>query len=274
MAHLSPSSEQRKNAPAKRPGNPYRIPKPRKGVLWKSRFLPATEEGKCYEFGRVGDAYHVVLTAEYLWLSPELAIPLQTIEGVELRNNDAAVGIRYHNTLSKQDECVFICMRSFLSYRRAAVRQFYETLEHAMNACPSMPSVAPSEAQSAQDEYGLQAGCETCGSLDAALLEYGRFYCVGVWPILGAYEWEPRRRYLCQKHAVRTCLACNVVTGLVGYLGFPGIFVAPVRVWKNVSQLRKAYPDAVLTASTSLVIGIVAPLIAVGLLVYAISRNL
>jgi hypothetical protein len=116
----------------------------------------------------------------------------------------------------------------------------------------------------------VELGCETCGRSDARKVELGSFYCVGVFPFLGAYKWDPTTRYLCEEHAGRKCLALSLVTTLVGYLGFPGIFVAPFRVHMNVSALKKAGFKPGTYGTLSYLLGVVLPVLAISLLVYLI----
>lgn len=250
-----------------KPGNPYRIPKPKQRVLWKGKFYLATAKGK---FSGTGlDKWYAVLTADYLWLSSEIAIPLQTVRYIELLNKEGAISIVYYNTLSGQEEVVLLCMLNFLGFHdRKKVRQFNATIQEAIGALPSDSRPGTDLIQVLPDELDIQAGCEKCGSQEAALVELGIFYCFGIYPIAGAYWWKPSRRYLCRDHALRKCTMYNLATSLCGYLGFPGIFVAPIRVWMNISTVKRSFPLSVGIICGEVLTGILLPIIAIGYLLY------
>jgi hypothetical protein len=187
-----------------RPGNPYKTAKPKDGILWKGMFRPANSKGKFTGEGLT--KFQAVLTADCLWLSSELAIPLRTIRSAELVNKSGAVAIVFHNALSRTDEAVGFCMLDFF----------------------------------------------------------------GFYPFFGAYRWEPRRLYLCRTHALRACTLCNLATALVGNLGFPGFFVAPIRVWKNLSSIRAAFPVSTHIVTLQVLTAILLPLFVVAYVLYRI----
>ena len=87
-------------------------------------------------------------------------------------------------------------------------------------------------------ENGFVIGCEVSGDANATHTTCGIYYCFGIYPLLGAYGWQPRERYLSKKYAIRECLKSNFITSLVGYWGIPGIIMAPVKMWSNIKSLH------------------------------------
>lgn len=248
-------------------GNPYRIRKPKKDILWKGSFRPSTEKGKFTGQGLI--KFNAVITSDYLWISSELSIPLQTIQKIDLLNKEGALSIIYHNALSGHDEVIFLCMLDFFGfYHRKKVREFRKILQQTISNLPKKEPNDP--VQTFSEKPNLDAGCEKCGETDAALVQLGTFYCIGVYPIFGAYSWQPKRRYLCQAHAVQACMQCNLSTALLGYLGFPGIIVAPIRVWKNISAIKEVFSISQGTVIGELIMGISLPIILVSCLLYSI----
>jgi len=222
-------------------GNPFRAPKPKKNdTVFKGTFLPATEKGTYTgaSFARM----RLVLTARILWLSEELTVPLSAIQSVERINKDKAVQIAFRHWLEQRDEVVFLCAQDFIGfYDRKKNRALVDALnEHRAK----LPQVTDEKmAVKVEGAVREHAGCEKCGDKDAKMLHLGAFYCVGLYPIAGAYSWEPTRRYLCAKHAVRQSFLLTLATAVGGYWGFPGVLVAPIRVWANLAAVKKAFPD-------------------------------
>ncbi len=127
-----------------------------------------------------------------------------------------------------------------------------------------MPDTPDEEAEGQIDDaVREQTGCESCGEKDGEMVHQGAFYCVGIWPLCGAYWWRPQRRYLCQKHATRQYILQCLATALGGYWGIPGIVVAPIRVCANMLAIKKTFPK---TSTGALAVGFIigmAPLIAI-----------
>jgi hypothetical protein len=252
-----------------RPGNPYKTAKPKDGILWKGMFRPANSKGKFTGEGLT--KFHAVLTTDCLWLSSELAIPLKTIRSAELANKSGAVAIVFHNALSRTDEAVGLCMLDFFGfYDRKKVTVFQAALLKAIGSVSQETPLSADSDLSDNSPPEMPTGCEKCGSSQAALVELGTFYCLGFYPFFGAYRWEPRRLYLCRTHALRACTLCNLATALVGNLGFPGFFVAPIRVWKNLSSIRGAFPVSTHIVTLQVLTAILLPLFVVAYVLYRI----
>jgi hypothetical protein len=226
--------------------NPYRMPKPRKGVILKNKLFLANEKG-WYSTPMV--KFRAVLTEEYLWLNSELAIPLTSIRNTEILNKGKTIKIIYSNILSSNYMIIYLCMLDIFGfYHRKKLEQFNDAL---LNAKKSNKSVINYK----------QLGCEKCGCKEANLLNLGIFMCAGIYPFLGIYSWDPMQRYLCNKHALQKCMLFNLIIAFCGNLGFPGIFVAPFMAWKNISEVHEVFPQTKTVIAISVLLTILLPLI-------------
>jgi len=238
--------------------NPYRVKKPRSGVLLKGRFYWADEKGRTVE-GALGMPLRV--TSEYCWISSKISIPVPAIVAVETINKDRAVLISYANVLTQKVEQVCICALTFFGrYHRKKNRLFRDLLLELKEEAPSLEQWLKDLGGG---EAGAGLGCERCGSSAAAPVEMSYCLCVGFYPFLGLYLWDPKMRYLCRKHARRACVKYNLLTSFLGYWGFPGVFLAPYCVWRNIASLRKAHPTHFLFAAEEFIYGIIFPLAAI-----------
>lgn len=233
--------------------NPYRMAEPRTGVIFSGRFCYADRKGRIDDSA---GAARVAMTREYLWVNENLSIPLASIYQVENLNRKA-VGIAFHNAVSDAPEAIWLAARDWLGLRDKERNDlFASAIEEARKRAPSVEQFATT----LRDDIGtLKVGCEVCGGMPAQDLELGWFFCFGVLPFAGVYKWQPVRRLLCGKHAGRACITNNVVTGLIGYWGFPGVLVAPFRVWRNVRELRQTFGVSTSTAVVNAVFGFLAP---------------
>jgi len=92
--------------------------------------------------------------------------------------------------------------------------------------------------------------CERCGAPNAGVVELGYLLCAGFHPFAGVYRWNCSKACLCEKHALWAFLRCCAATALFGFWGLPGMGFAPIRMWRNVSSLRHAFPSTALFAVT------------------------
>jgi hypothetical protein len=235
--------------------NPYRISKPRNGIIWKGKFFLATEKGY---YSNPMLRFRSVLTEEYLWLNSELAIPLTKIKNTEIYNKGKAIKIIYLNILSSNYEIIYLCMLDvFGFYHRKKVQEFIDKL---LSARKSGKSVF---------DY-KELGCESCGCKEANMLNIGVFMCAGIYPLLGMYSWAPMRRYLCKKHALQKCLLFNLIISFCGYLGLPGMFIAPYMAWKNISEVNNVFPQTKTVIVLALLLSILLPL---AIIFYVLIRS-
>lgn len=247
--------------------NPYRMPKPSAGILFKGDFCYADHKGRIDD--RAGVA-RIRLTSEYLWVNDNLSIPVASVLHVG-DVNGKAVSIVFHNALSDVEEGVILAGRNWFGLRdRGRSYALVHRLEEARRHAPPLEQFA----ERIRDQSGeLKLGCEVCGAKPANELEFGWFFCFGVFPIAGAYQWKPERRFCCAKHGARACFVNNLVTGLVGYLGFPGVLVAPYRVWRNVREMNKVFGWNTRATVLNTLVGFILPAAAVGGLVYFIATR-
>jgi len=78
--------------------------------------------------------------------------------------------------------------------------------------------------------------------------------------MFGIYSWSPVVRNLCRVHAGRHNISDNMKTAFLGYLGFPGILLAPFRVIGSMWGLLKAFPNLGGHAFISFLFGVILPL--------------
>ncbi len=220
-------------------GNPYRIPKPKKNVLWRGTLRPATEAGKFKGSGL--NRYEAVLTPTHLWLWNELAIPLQAVTEITPLNDGGAVRITYLHALLRRDEAVHLCMLNFFSFLdRDKLARAVATINEAwQKASESLPGNGDFRAKVVT--LISDAKCETCGNPNAKVLESGYQISFGLLPLFHMERWMPKHPYLCRRHAIMTTFGYNFLTSLVGCLGIPGIITGPFWAWRNALQLKKAF---------------------------------
>jgi len=109
-----------------------------------------------------------------------------------------------------------------------------------------------------------KAACDGCGGVPAAWIQGGYFFGVGFWPIIGAWEWGPKLRFVCEKHARRGFWADGIWTSLVGYWGIPSLLFAPVQIWRNAAALAKGYPSSRRVAAVAALVMVVIPMASIG----------
>jgi hypothetical protein len=220
--------------------DPYRIKKPRKGVLFKSGFSFLNEKGRRAPalYGPERLVYQLAVTRDYLWLSPEVAVPVPTITAVDLDEGGKLLDVTFADARDRQEKHVFLHCLGLMGASRKKTAELASLLEKLREEAPD----AAGFMAAGQTEGGkVELSCTVCGDRDARGLELGYFFCVGIYPFLGAYQWKADLVYLCERHAKRRCLALCLLTALVGYLGFPGVFVAPFRIQKNLKVLQEKF---------------------------------
>jgi len=208
--------------------NPYRIKKPKSEVVLRLAFRFQDQVNETLARGELR------LTREYLWLSRELAIPLATITDVELVAKRRIVQITYVDILEEDTKAVQIHGIGFFGRSARLNQRLHDSLLNELEHAPSAEVFFREEGE-------VPVGCETCGRPEAALIQLRSVACFGVYPICGVLAWSPTKRYLCAKHAMRTCNHVCLRTALVGNLGFPGLLVSPWVVWRNLRALGQTF---------------------------------
>jgi hypothetical protein len=238
-------------------GNPYRIAKPKQGVLWRGQLRPATAHGRRTGSGLI--RHNAVLTATYLWIWEELAIPLRTVKEIVPLNKGGAMRMVYHDALTGQDRHLQVCLLNFFGFLdRKKMAVAMQALTGAWQAALTLEP-AESTLEVAAEELRREARCEKCGSSDAAVLESGYLFSIGILPFAWAEKWRPVSRFLCRRHAIMATCGYNFLTSLIGHLGFPGILTGQYRVWRNVAALKRVFPVSLPTQLVAGLCGLLVP---------------
>lgn len=251
--------------------NPYRIPRPREGLIFKGKFYEATPAGRMVEQSMIGTRkLDVRVTDTSCWLSPEITIPISSIVDVIPINGDRAVEVRYQDALAGRTESAFLCaLTLFGFYDRKAVLGLRDVLLSQRSKAPSLDQVL---LAGGVGPAASLPGCERCGDPLAAYADLGYVLCFGIIPFAGVYAWAPRRRYVCVRHAHLLCVYYCLLTLCVGYWGFPGVVAAPLRVAANLASLRRHYrASPTFTVSVGLVAALL-PACAAGYGLYRLFR--
>jgi hypothetical protein len=199
------------------------MPKPKAGVIYSGQFHYTDERGAIDHSAGLA---RVRLTNDYLWVSSRLSVPVASIRQID--NQGKAIGIHFVNVLSGDEELLCLGARNWWGTRNFGANQ--DLAMRLRDAQKTARSIEEFASEFVDERGDLTIGCEVCGEKPALEVEYGWFFCVGIFPFAGAYKWTPDRRVLCRRHSNLACFANNVKTGLLGYWGFPGVFVAPYRL--------------------------------------------
>lgn len=240
------------------PPNPYRIPKPKTGILWKGSLFTVNEGTlRLTRF----DSFSAILTSSHLWLWSELAIPLLTIKSINLLKEGRILSIDFHQALTHQDLVLNLSAHDFFS--RADKRKLAILLNELNQAWQAacLQSGEPTFSAALQT-LSSEARCEVCGQLPAALLESGYHISFGIAPFFWNDRWKPVCPYVCQRHAIIITCRNNFITSLLGFLGFPGILTGPWYIGKITLRLKKTFPVSILTLGATLLCGLLVPAIA------------
>jgi len=205
------------------------MPKPRKDILFKGTFLPATPGGRYVEGSIL--PFFVRLTPAYQWISRELSVPVPHIISAEPFRNNRALKIAFYNHIENRHEECFLCAMDLLGIGLYSTRKIL-ALAEAIKEARNLPAQeAPLEA----------TGCETCGDQDAAMVHMLYVTSIGIYPVLGLFHWQHRRRLLCRRHATRQVMGGIARNALLGNLGFPGVLLTPIAIASSLWSLRKAH---------------------------------
>jgi hypothetical protein len=196
-----------------------RRPKPDKAErLFEGRFYFTDENGRLA--GGLGTT--ICLTAELLWVTPELAIPLGAVDSWEILEKGVLpprrfLQLSYLNPITNGREVLSLCKPDPIGiglYRRKPLEELSRRIGEIRPPSPSTTSIQPLDA------------CEICGAKPAWYVSY--FFAVSA--ILLAFRSGARRRMHCRKHNVLHGTLYYLVTALTGWIGL-GIFVYPLVVF-------------------------------------------
>lgn len=243
--------------------NPYRIPKPKTGRLWTGTLRHVREDGRFKGFST--QRYDAILTSTHLWLSKELAIPLQSIIELGSIDQGQSLSLRYLHALSRDMQEIRFTMVNFWS---GVDTQKLAQFTHAIQTAWQTVRPPSRDLQSLLDLLGTDACCETCGSAQASLLNSGYHLSIGIFPWAWMARWTPVRPYLCQRHAVNATCRNNLLTSALGSLGIPGVITAPFYAIKNTLRLKKTHAIAVPNLIFTALCGLIGPIL-IGLYIWS-----
>jgi len=242
--------------------NPLRKPRPaRDQCILHARFYLTDEKGRLA--GGVGT--NVCLTAEDLWIMPELSIPVGLIDSVRIVAMGAVpprrfLQILYLNPITSTREAVYLCKPDPVGiglYRVKPLRDLVRRIEeHPRRREPSAPVVTVAAGDFSLPEAPALDRCEVCGTQPAYYVSY--LFLVSA--ILLAYRSAPKRRIHCRKHNAIHGLGYYVLTVLTGWIGI-GVFAYPFVVFAAGRNLTPSIGKA------AVVLGILPSLVAAILLV-------
>jgi hypothetical protein len=217
--------------------NPLRKPKPsRVERLFEGRFYFTDEKGRLA--GDLGTT--VYLTAEFLWLSAELAVPLGAIDSMQVVEKRGLpprrfLQISYLNPITNEREVVFLCKFDVLGvgfYRRRPLEDLIRRIEETRARLGPSAATAGSSTETLQSLHSPAAPsqeldcCEVCGGKPAYYIGY--FFSISA--IVLSYRSDAKRRIHCRKHNALHGIFYYLVTAVTGWIGI-GIFTYPFVVF-------------------------------------------
>ncbi len=215
--------------------NPLRKPKPsRDQCILHGRFYFTDEKGKlASDLGT-----HIYLTAEYLWVTPELSIPVVMINSVQVVERRGLpprrfIQIGYINPITAGQETVFLCKLDLLGIGLHRTRPLQNLLRRIEDLRPHGGSMT--SAAVLLETPPLDC-CEACGAKPA----YYVGYLFLVSAILICYRSEAKRRVHCRKHNAIHGLGYYLLTALTGWIGI-GIFAYPFVVFAAGRNLAPSF---------------------------------
>jgi hypothetical protein len=97
--------------------NPYRMPKPKAGVLFKANFCYADHKGRIDDTAGVA---RLCLTTDYLWVNDNLTIPLASVLDVHCEKGKV-VCVSFYNALVEQEQALWLSARNWVGLRDKAL---------------------------------------------------------------------------------------------------------------------------------------------------------
>ena len=221
--------------------NPLRKPQPaRDECTLRGRFYFTDEQGRLAS----SMGTNVCLTAEDLWIAPELSVPLGQIEALQLVTKGALpprrfLRIDYRNPVTQAREAVCLCKPDPIGigfYRVGPLEDLVSRIE----ALRGQGHLAASLGAGPAGDAALHAGpsldrCEVCGAQPAFYVGY--LFLVSA--VLLSYRSAVKRRIHCRKHNAVHGLGYYLLTVLTGWIGI-GIFAYPFAVYAAARNLAPA----------------------------------
>jgi hypothetical protein len=202
----------------------------------QGRWRPTDARG-----GSLGSfATYLCLTAECLWVSPELSIPLRAIERVELTTPRGllprrVLRIEYRNPITGGGEAIFLCKLDELGlgfYRRRPLEELAARIEELRSAATSSDPESPAPPP-------VPYCCEVCGAKPAFYVGY--FFLIGAFLVW--YQSPMSRRLHCARHNAAHGAWRYLVTALTGWWGF-SVFGYPRATYVAGRNLEPAFGRA------------------------------
>ena len=201
--------------------NPLRRPKPaRDRCVLHGRFYATDENGRlAHDVGK-----HVCLTAEELWITPELSIPLGQVEAVEIITRRGLpprrfLAIQFVNPITGAREIVCICKPDPVGiglYRLGPIQELASRIQElARRQASSRPVNVAVAGGVARQEAQLLDRCEVCGAKPAFYVSY--VFLVSA--VLLTYRSDAKRRIHCRKHNALHGFGYYLLTALTGWIG-------------------------------------------------------
>lgn len=240
--------------------NPLHKPKPaRDRWLLHGRFYFTDENGRLlHSFGT-----QVCLTAEDLWVAPELSIPVGRIESLEIVARRGVpprrfLRIAYVNPITMAREEVFLCKPDPIGiglYRVKPLQELVRRIEALPRQLDGSTTARVEAGVAASQATALLDRCEVCGAKPA----YYVGYLFLVSAVLLYYRSAVRRRLHCRKHNAIHGLGHYCLTVATGWIGI-GIVLYPFVVFAAGRNLAPALGKAgvVLGALPTLVLAALA----------------
>lgn len=178
--------------------------------------------------------YRVRLTADMLWCSEELYIPLANIESTQIIRKGwlirrHALEIVYRDPVSRFRSALYLCHISPLgTYQKKRLEKLEQLITQQRQQIIAVPGRDPSH------EIIMPHVCEVCGSRDAYLVHY--VYMIGA---VAFWYRAQRQRVHCPKHMLVEGLCAYAITALTGWLGL-SVIVWPITLIQNARTLRPA----------------------------------
>jgi hypothetical protein len=222
--------------------NPLHQPKPGPDdTLWRGRF--AVADGNARYVGGFS-RYNVHLTAEKIWLSRELSIPVPSILAQRMIHKGwliprHALQIVFTNPVTGGLETVYLCKVNPLGlYARRPLEVLQQQIEdvRGLDAAPGTGASAESAEPAAATYAGRPPACEVCGREPAFYTAY--FFSVGA--VIFSYRSAVSRHVHCRRHLLVNGLAAYTATALLGWLGIVAVFTYPFYVFRLALNLRPA----------------------------------
>ena len=225
--------------------NPLRKPRPaRDRCILHGRFYFTDEKGRLAS----GVGTHVCLTADELWIAPELSLPVDRIDSLQLVARPGSpprrfLQIGYVNPITNARETVFLCKPDPVGiglYRVKPLQDLMRRIEELPRHRDGSTPVGLSAAGDAgRRETPPSDRCEACGAKPAYYVGY--LFQVSV--ILLSYRSAAKRRIHCRQHNAIHGLGYYILTVLTGWIGI-GIFAYPFVVFAAGRNLAPSFGKA------------------------------